>query len=138
MLGFPKIIGKIADFGLQFSLEKQKPPMRRQRKAKFISVTPCKDAPENHILHTFLITVLNFHSFPYISTSFGSLILLCYFPLFVLVSRVNETVRDVTKYTRPIPLYCRPWVKKAPNFLTLKRYNIRRKNPAPKTYQGSG
>ena len=32
MLDFPKIVGKIADFGLQFSFEKQKPAMRGRGK----------------------------------------------------------------------------------------------------------
>ena len=92
MLGFPKIVGKIADLGLQFSFEKQKPAMRDREKLS-LYVTPSKDAPENHKLLTFLMRVLNFHSVPYISTSFRSSILLYYFPRFVLVSRVNETVR---------------------------------------------
>ena len=36
---------------------------------------------------------------------------------------------DVTRETRPILLYYRPWAKKALNFLALKLYNIWRKNP---------
>ena len=44
---------------------------------------------------------------------------------------------DITKKTRPILLYCRPWAKKTPNFLILKRYNIWRKNPGPKTFHQS-
>jgi len=41
---------------------------------------------------------------------------------------------DVKKWTRLIPLHCRPGAKKAPYFLTLKGYNIWRKNSGPKTF----
>ena len=51
-----------------------------------------------------------------------------HFSPFKLVSRANETLKWRHKVD------CRPWALKAPNILTLKMFNIQRKNPGSKTF----